>query len=434
MSTADVPLQASVPLVSLEVPAPDRRDRSAFADGEMQTLGGILVRGFALTLVTLGIYRFWMKTNIRRWYWSNTVIGGDALEYRGTGRELFIGFLFAIGILLPFYAVIVGGTYFSGLLSWEVGSNLFLVVMAAFAQFASYRARRYRLTRTVWRGLTFAQDGSGWVYAGRWFLAVAISLLTLGLAVPWARAFLEGYRVRHTRFGSAEGAFAPQLGRPVVTWCILLIPALLSTAAALVYVYRQGGLAFIGQVLAILFGISDTQPDAIPTELLPSFGVLSGGLGLTMLWALLVWPAYKTEEFRAFTSGTRIGPVAFQSAVRKRWYYFAVLRFVLVLAFVLVLIGAVVALIVVLGGSAARSGLEAMGETPLMVLILLIYLAMAIGFVILRELVLVQGFWRHALSTLTVTGLDETDDIVARGQEDRAVGEGLADAFELGGF
>ena len=35
-----------------------------------------------------------------------------------------------------------------------------------FGQFAIYRARRYRLTRTVWRGVRFWMNGSGWAYAG----------------------------------------------------------------------------------------------------------------------------------------------------------------------------------------------------------------------------------------------------------------------------
>ena len=36
-----------------------------------------------------------------------------------------------------------------------------------FTQFALYRARRYRLTRTVWRGVRFWMGGSGWSYAWR---------------------------------------------------------------------------------------------------------------------------------------------------------------------------------------------------------------------------------------------------------------------------
>src|ERR1700687_1797898 len=64
----------------------------------------LLIRGALLLLVTLGIYRFWFVTDIRRYLWSNTEIAGDALEYLGTGRELLLGFLVAIAILVPIYA------------------------------------------------------------------------------------------------------------------------------------------------------------------------------------------------------------------------------------------------------------------------------------------------------------------------------------------
>src|SRR5437899_7624353 len=64
----------------------------------------LMVRGALLLLVTLGIYRFWLATDQRRFLWANTVIAGDALEYTGTARELLIGFLIAIAALVPIYA------------------------------------------------------------------------------------------------------------------------------------------------------------------------------------------------------------------------------------------------------------------------------------------------------------------------------------------
>src|SRR4051795_9539877 len=62
-------------------------------------------RGAALELVTLGFYRFWLATDIRRHLWANTLIDGDAAEYTGRGRELLIGFFFAMAILVPIYPV-----------------------------------------------------------------------------------------------------------------------------------------------------------------------------------------------------------------------------------------------------------------------------------------------------------------------------------------
>src|SRR5207247_785400 len=65
----------------------------------------LVLRGTALELVTVGFYRFWLATDMRRHLWSNTAVDGDAAEYTGTAKELLIGFLFALAILAPIYLV-----------------------------------------------------------------------------------------------------------------------------------------------------------------------------------------------------------------------------------------------------------------------------------------------------------------------------------------
>ena len=149
--------------------------------GERREFLKLVGRGAALELVTLGFYRFWLATDIRRHLWTNTIVEGDAAEYTGRGKELLIGFLFAMAILVPIYLA-----YF--LVSVEAerlkgfASVPLLIAFYAFGQFAIYRARRYRLTRTVWRGVRFWMDGSGWSYAGRSMLWTLLVVVTLGLA------------------------------------------------------------------------------------------------------------------------------------------------------------------------------------------------------------------------------------------------------------
>ncbi len=57
-----------------------------------------------LTLITLGLYRFWARTRVWRYMWSATSPGGDPFEYTGTGLEKLLGFLVAMVIL----AVVLG--------------------------------------------------------------------------------------------------------------------------------------------------------------------------------------------------------------------------------------------------------------------------------------------------------------------------------------
>ncbi len=84
-------------------------EASIASAGAVQFLGKetaywrLRIKGAALLMLTLGLYRFWFATDIRRFLWSNTEIAGDTLEYTGLATELLVGFLFAVAILVPLY-------------------------------------------------------------------------------------------------------------------------------------------------------------------------------------------------------------------------------------------------------------------------------------------------------------------------------------------
>ena len=69
--------------------------------GRLRKLIPIVLRNILLSIITLGIYRFWGKTKIRRYLWSQVSFRGEPLEYTGTGTELFLGFLVVMLILIP---------------------------------------------------------------------------------------------------------------------------------------------------------------------------------------------------------------------------------------------------------------------------------------------------------------------------------------------
>ena len=119
--------------------------------GKRSEFFDLVRRGAALEFVTLGFYRFWLATDMRRHLCSHTSVRGDAPEYTGTGKELLIGFLVALAILTPVYLAY----FFIGLeaeLYQAFASIPLIAFFYMFGQFAIYRARRYRLSRTVWRG------------------------------------------------------------------------------------------------------------------------------------------------------------------------------------------------------------------------------------------------------------------------------------------
>src|SRR3712207_2766510 len=65
-----------------------------------------------LNLVTLTLYRFWGKTEVRRRVWDGVQMNGEPFEYTGRGVELFMGFLLALGVVgLPFLIVVFGAQF-----------------------------------------------------------------------------------------------------------------------------------------------------------------------------------------------------------------------------------------------------------------------------------------------------------------------------------
>ena len=119
-----------------------------------------------LTVITLGIYRFWARTRIRRYFWSALAPGGDALEYTGTGLEKFLGFLIAVAFLAVYLGLVQLGLFFAGLsmlteaqaIVQVVGQFITLLAVLPLIFYAQYRGRRYILSRTRWRGLRFGVE------------------------------------------------------------------------------------------------------------------------------------------------------------------------------------------------------------------------------------------------------------------------------------
>ena len=104
------------------------------------------------------------------------------------------------------------------------------MLVAGLGEFALYRARRYRLTRTVFRGVQFDQHGAAWryaIYALAWWCA---AIVTLGLAYPWAQASLQRFKMGHTCYGDLEGSFVGKgvtlflRGLPI--WLVVVGPML----------------------------------------------------------------------------------------------------------------------------------------------------------------------------------------------------------------
>lgn len=219
-------------------------------DGKVGELYGIFLLNLLLTIVTLGIYRFWAMARVRRYLWSRLQFQGRRLEYTGTGGELFLGFLLAGLILLGLFAVTLGLAYILAQVSPALAVLAIIalyVLLIILAEAARFSAQRYRLTRTVWSGIRGGMEGSAFAYGARVFLYRILTALTLMQLIPWVSVRLAERRINASSFGNVKFHFEGRAGQLYLPFLLtLLITGVLFAAiAAGVYWTAQDAVALM---------------------------------------------------------------------------------------------------------------------------------------------------------------------------------------------
>jgi len=380
------------------------------------------MRGALLELITVGFYRFWLATDIRRHLWSHTAVDGDAFEYTGRGKELLMGFLFALAILMPIYlAYFLVGLEAERLKAFA--SIPLVVFFYVFGQFAIYRARRYRLTRTVWRGVRFWVEGSGWAYAGRAALWALLMPLTLGLILPWREAALERYKMRHSHYGDLPGRFE------ATGWEF----------------FKQGWWIWLLTVAPLVAGTILPLLGRFSRALSPVSGNASQVMGLVVILMLLLAPyiyaVFKAVEWRWWMSGIRFGEVRLESTLPRgalAGLYWKVFGWLLLITAVFVgYLWACVALMARLNdvsmAQVFASG-QLQGSIPMLVLTGIGYLTFILLFNVVMRVYLMRDVWAKLVGSTAVHGLDAAANVSVRGDLASAVGEGFADGLDVVGF
>ncbi len=398
-------------------------------EGRVWPLLWLATKTLLLTVLTLGIYRFWMKTRLRRYYWSAIRVDGEPLEYTGRAVELLLGFLLAVvflAVYLGFFNLLltfVGISYFQG---HPLALNLSLVGLLPVLFYAQYRARRYLLSRTRWRGIRFAAEKGAVSYAWRGCLYLLASVATLGLLVPWMQFRLAKFSLDRTWFGDRQFL---QRGR----WTDLLyywIWAFLPVLAAGIYLAATAGPS------------SNWFEEPVSEE--QSLEIAGLMALIVVLWvATAIW--YNARSFRYLNSNRTLGrSISFRSDLKARKvfgvYLVAMIGFgvgALVISLIVGVLGAVGA--VLIGGAEAgferffddvvegeAAGYAALG------LVVEIYLMIFALFSALNHVLLTQPLLRTYAESLEIRGAHALDRVRQRDGVDLAEAEGFADALDVG--
>jgi uncharacterized membrane protein YjgN (DUF898 family) len=168
---------------------------------------------------------------VRAFLFGASELEGDRFAYHGTGKELLIGFVkgvvvFGVPVLLLSVLPQIYGapdvvTSALAMLLWLLGLMMVPVAMVG--------SRRYRLSRTSWRGIRFSFRGPTRDFVGIFVVGTILTSLTLGIYYPVFATRRQAFMVSHAYFGSRKFDFdgnGRALIGPFLAMILLFVPTL----------------------------------------------------------------------------------------------------------------------------------------------------------------------------------------------------------------
>ena len=315
-------LNLDTPLAPRQAPQADQTHQLSIEfTGSGSEYFRIWIVNMLLLMVTFGIYYPWAKVRRLRYFYGNTVVGGEPLGFHADPTKLLKGYLL-VGLLFMLYSA-------AGKFSATAGFIAFLIVAALWPALLK-SAMQFRMANTSWRGLRFKFKGSldgayravlplflpGLVILAAltqvadpekppvWYLKVLGVVLLASLVVaPWLLWNLKKYQHNHYALASLQTTFKATLGSFYTLFLkiigLAVLPLLVSggIVGAVVYAIKTGG-----------------------AQARPSVGLLMLAalvpLAVTMVLLVLVKP-YATARFQDLV-WTRTGNVSLRFISRLR--------------------------------------------------------------------------------------------------------------------
>ena len=274
--------------------------------GKTWGLLGLGFVNFVLNLVTLLFYRFWATNEIRTRLWHGVRFNGEPLAYRGTGMELFLGFIIVfLTLLVPIGLVSIMLALLAGQVAQVLIQIAIYIVLLYLVGVGTYRSARYRLRRTSWRGVRGRLDGSswkyGWIYLGTtvlYFFLLAFGGIFGMWIMPIRSVWLRKPLINQATFGGQSVRFIPDTGSLykhfAIAWC------------------SSFGAAIVAIILMLVVAGSSALMDAMPGVRRSASTSISGlqwtliGL-IAFAWVALTFVMYfyyQAKQLNIFAAST----------------------------------------------------------------------------------------------------------------------------------
>ena len=164
---------------------------------------GIWIVNLMLSIATLGIWSAWAKVRNRAYLLGNTSIDGRRFGYHARGVQILLGRLIVLAVFAGIYAVSLVSPVVSGIV-WL----LFLLVMPWLIN----RGLMFNAVMTSWSTVRFGFRGSYWPSLLVFVVYPFLSVVSLGLFLPYATRAMKRYTISGHRLGASNFTFSSGMG------------------------------------------------------------------------------------------------------------------------------------------------------------------------------------------------------------------------------
>jgi uncharacterized membrane protein YjgN (DUF898 family) len=202
----------------------------------------IWIVNLLLTIVTLGIYGAWAKVRRLRYFYGHTTLAGSSFEYHAQPKQILIGRLIALGLILPYYL----------LQFWRpLWSLAFLALFLVALPFIIVRSQRFHLRMSSWRNVRFNYAGTYGAAAAAYLGWGLLTVISIGLLGPYADLQRQRLKIAYSRFGGVPFVYGARPGRFYVAYLVALGVGLLAIVA---FALLLGGLMLVLALVGVGHG------------------------------------------------------------------------------------------------------------------------------------------------------------------------------------
>ncbi len=180
------------------------KDKTLVFSGSFGKYLGVILLGYFLSIITLGIYMAWFIKNIYKYFINNTSYDGQNLQFNAKGAKLFLLILLLVFIPMLILSVLMyfvfpdfaSGNITGQLITGQVLINQIVVLLIMIPY--SYLFYKW-LINIDYKDMKISWETEFWPSCGKIALEILLSLITAGIYYPLAIVRLYKYFAEKTR-------------------------------------------------------------------------------------------------------------------------------------------------------------------------------------------------------------------------------------------